>query len=90
MTQPQQPPPVDPGNRLLAEMPAVLTVSHAATPAGARLVATIRTPSATLTVFLDKTAAHNWANVIKHEAQQMSGAGLIAANGRLPSAKGRG
>ena len=48
--QPQQP--FDAGNPLLGEQPAILLTSLVNTLQGQRLAATIRTPSATVTVFL--------------------------------------
>ena len=42
---PQAPPPFDAGNPLLSEQPAQLVTAVMATPAGQRLVLTIRTPS---------------------------------------------
>jgi hypothetical protein len=42
---PPQVPPVDPGNQLLSEVPALLTTAIVNTPQGQRLAATIRTAS---------------------------------------------
>ena len=72
-------PPVDPGNRLLGPVPAELTCAVLGTPAGQRLALTIRTGSATLTVFLDKAAAGSWAAAISGNAGRMSGSGLVVA-----------
>ena len=50
MSMPQQAPPVDAGNALLAETPAQLSTALLGTPAGQRMALTIRTASTTLTV----------------------------------------
>jgi hypothetical protein len=79
MTTPP-PPPVDTGNILLAVTPAHLTLSPVEIPAeGQRIAFTIRTQSATVTVFLTKQDADNWAAVIKQHADALSGSGLIIA-----------
>ena len=49
---PAPPPPFDTGNTLLGEQPAQLVTAAVQTPAGQRLALTVRTPSATVTVFL--------------------------------------
>jgi hypothetical protein len=80
MTTPQQPaPPFDPGNQLLGEQPAQCTTALIPTAVGQRLALTIRTPSATLTVFLGKDDAITWAGNLRNTAKQMSGSGLIVA-----------
>jgi hypothetical protein len=73
------PPPVDPGNQLLAETPAQLSTSLVDTPKGQRLAMTVRTPSATVTVFLDGADAKAWAGQLSGAAAGMSAAGLVAA-----------
>lgn len=83
VTAPQVPP-VDPGNQLLAEVPAQLTMAVLGTPQGQRLALTIRTASTTLTVMLAGPDARNWAQMITRAAESMSAAGLIVANGKLP------
>jgi hypothetical protein len=80
-TPPDAPPPVDPGNQLLAETSAQLTTGLIQTPAGQRLALTIRTPSTTLTVLLQQGDARAWAAGILGAANQMSSSGLIVANG---------
>jgi hypothetical protein len=88
-----QPPPqsvADPGNALLSETPAQLTLTIATGPLGQRIVMTIRTSSATLTVFLNGADAKVWAAQLDNTAKQISGGGLIAANGMLPKARGHG
>lgn len=72
-------PPVDTGNHLLAEGPAQLTTTLVDTPTGQRLALTIRTPSATVTVFLGGADAKEWAVQLAADAGRMSGAGLIVA-----------
>lgn len=80
---PTQIPPADPGNQLLAEVPAQLTTAIADTPAGKRLVMTIRTPSTTVTVFLDRDDARAWGDKVKTEADQMGG--LTVVRGAAPT-----
>ena len=81
-TAPQQPqPPFDPGNPLLGEQPAILFTSLVNTPQGQRLAATIRTPSATVTVFLAGADAKAWAAQLTRDSALMSGAGLVVAGG---------
>ena len=75
----------DEGNKLLGELPAQLTTDVIDTPAGQRLALTIRTPTTTLTVFLQGADAKNWAHQLSSEAAVMSGTGLIAANGSFSS-----
>jgi hypothetical protein len=87
MTAPQ-PAPLDTGNQLLAETPATLTTALVETPKGQRLALTIRTASATLTVFLGRADGETWARNIKGTAGQMSSAGLIVANGIAPKGEG--
>ena len=86
---PQQTP-FDLGNTLLAEQPAQMFTTVIPTPAGQRLALTIRTPSATLTVFLAGQDAKTWAANLSKAAAPMSGAGLVAAGGNLPRTPGAG
>jgi len=81
MPMPQAPPPVDPGNGLLAETPAQLSTALLDTPAGQRMALTVRTSSATLTVLLGGADAKAWAANISGAAAGMSGSGLVAATG---------
>lgn len=67
------PPPMDPGNRYISEVPAELTCGVANTPGGQRVMLTIRTTSATLTVFLDKPTAERWRDILSNELNSMSG-----------------
>lgn len=80
--------PVDPANGLLAETTAQMTTALMQTPAGQRLVLTIRTPSTTLTVLLGEPDAKEWAASLTSSAGQMSKSGLIVANGHLGGAGG--
>jgi hypothetical protein len=73
----------DEGNKLLGELPAQLTTDVIDTVAGQRLALTIRTPTTTLTVFLQGADAKNWAKQLSSEAAVMSSSGLIAANDPL-------
>lgn len=79
-----QVPPVDPGNQLLAEVPALFTTALVDTPQGQRLALTIRTASTTLTVLLAGPDARNWGQQLVKTAESMSVAGLVVANGHLP------
>lgn len=73
--------PVDPGNTLLAQSPSALFTTLIDTPAGQRLALTIRTSSATLTVLLEQPDAKAWAGNLTSKASEMSGSGLVVANG---------
>lgn len=83
MTAPQVPP-VDTGNQLLAEVPALFTTAVLGTPQGQRMALTIRTATTTLTVMLQGPDARNWARQFTATAESMSVAGLVVANGHLP------
>lgn len=87
MKQPM-PTPFDTGNQLLGEQPAQMATRVVNTPMGERLAMTIRTPSATMTVFLSGIDAKMWARQLATVAEPMSGSALVRANGALP--KGRG
>ena len=63
---------------------AQLVTAAMQTPAGQRLVLTIRTPSATVTVLLAGQDAKTWAAKLTETAEGMLSAGLIAANGNIP------
>lgn len=78
MTSPQLPP-VDQGNPLLTETPAVLVTTLMDTPAGQRLAMTVRTTSATVTVFLGGTDAKAWGAQLGDAAGRMSASGLVVA-----------
>ena len=84
MPQPQQVPPFDAGNQLLGEQPAQFTTAKLPTPLGERLAVTIRTPSATVTVFLNGKDAKAWSAQFARDASAMSAAGLVVPGGVLP------
>ncbi len=88
MPQPVQVPPFDAGNQLLGEQPAQFTTAKLPTPLGERLAVTIRTPSATVTVFLGGKDARTWAKLLTREAEGMSGAGLVTGT-VVPAGNGR-
>lgn len=93
MTQPQQPQqpqtPFDTGNGLLNPTDCVMAVTAVKGPQGERLAVTLRTASTTMTVFLDKASADNWASTLKTAASKMTN--LILANGSdLPTLGGGG
>lgn len=87
---PQQAPPCDAGNTLLGEVPSTFTTSLVDTPAGQRLLLTVRTASTTLTVLLNGPDAKAWAANFSAQASKMSSSGLIAANGHIPEVPGNG
>lgn len=84
MSQPSQVPPYDTGNQILAEQPAQLHTALVDTPMGQRLAMTVRTTSATVTVFLQGADAKVWAAQLTRDSAGMSGVGLVAANGTMP------
>lgn len=84
MTTPA-PQPFDPANQLLSETPAQLNIAVMDTPAGQRLVMTVRTASTTVTVLLQGADAKSWAAQMTRAATAMSGTGLVVAgNGHMP------
>lgn len=85
---PGQVPAVDPGNGLLSEVPAQLTTALVTTPAGQKLAVTIRTTSATVTVFLGGADAKLWAQQLAKDAALVPGAGLVVARGAMLPAHG--
>lgn len=76
-------PPVDPGNQLLAPVPAQLTTAVVNTPDGQRAVMTVRTPSATVTVFLERDDVRAWGAKLSACADDMTG--LTIVRGGTPS-----
>lgn len=86
MTGPQlEPTPgFDAGNQLLGQVPAQLTTSLMETPAGQRLVLTIRTASTTMTVLLAQPDAKAWGESLSGLAARMSAAGLIVSGPGVP------
>lgn len=87
---PHGPAAADLGNPLLAAGPAQFATSYVDTAAGQMLMTTIRTSSATVTVFLDAAEAKEWAANLTEKASGMSSSGLVAATGVLafPGANG--
>jgi len=81
MTTPEMPP-VDTGNPLLNEGPAILQATPVQTPAGERLALTIKTTTTTLTILLIKDDAGRWRDTITEGVGRMNG--LIVANGSMP------
>lgn len=81
MTMPPMPP-IDTGNPLLNEGPAVIQATPVNTAAGQRLALTIKTTTTTLTILLIKDDAGRWRDTITEGIGRMSG--LIVANGALP------
>ena len=73
----------DLGNQLLAEGPAQLSTALVDTPLGQRLVMTVRTTSATVSVQLGGQDAKAWAAQMTRDSAAMSGSGLIVANGAV-------
>lgn len=71
--RPADPPPFDMGNRYISEVPAECTTGLVKTPGGQRMALTIRTTSATVTVFLAKDVAERWRDQISAEISAMSG-----------------
>jgi len=94
MTQPPQPPPqqgpppVDPGNGLLAETPAQLSCALIDTPNGQRLALTIRTTSTTLTLLMGHADARAWGAQLGDMAGRMSKSGLVVATPGMPNGSG--
>jgi hypothetical protein len=68
--------PWDPSNTLLAETQVQVTVESMDTPAGPRLVLTLRTSSTTTTVFLRKGNAIDAGEKILSEARKLPGLAL--------------
>jgi hypothetical protein len=95
MTQPTgpTPPPFDVGHPFLQPAPAQPWVTVVDTPAGQRLALTIRTPSTTLTVFLSRDEAEEWARLITSAASKVSAllvAGAVPPAMPMPSASSHG
>jgi hypothetical protein len=79
---------VDMDNQMLdVNVPAQMTTGVVPTPLGQRLAVTIRTSSATVTVFLPKDIAENWRDNLSGTIAGMTGLILPpSANGHLGSA----
>ena len=74
------PVPYDPANPLLASGPSQLATGIFTSPDGLKAGAlTIRTPSATVTVFLSTEELRAWSATIASLADRMSRPGVIAA-----------
>jgi hypothetical protein len=86
---PPPPAPFDAGNALLSEQPAQLVTAVVQAPAGQRLALTVRTPSATVTVFLAAQDARAWAARLTADSGAMSVAGLVVANGTTLDGAGK-
>jgi hypothetical protein len=71
--------PWDPANSLLEEVRCQVTAQSVDTPAGPRLALTVRTASATVTVFLAKGNALMAADKIRGEAGKLPGVALAEA-----------
>jgi hypothetical protein len=69
----------DVGNPLLAQGPANLDTGSVSGPGGKVGVVTIRTASATQTVFIGAADLRNWAALLTGLADQLSG-GLVQAS----------
>jgi hypothetical protein len=80
----------DVGNELTAPGPSQLVTSLVLIGGKQYQAVTIRTPSATLTVFLDKAEAQGWAAMIEGTAGRMTAAGLYVSNGQMPAPPMRG
>jgi hypothetical protein len=63
---------MDPGNEHIEPGPVTFDMSPVQTSAGPRLMMTIRTSSATVSVFLDRDTAKNVGNAITQAADQVS------------------
>jgi len=87
MSDPQQYQLIDPSNKLLTQTPSVLTTGRVPTPDGDRAVITIRTDSATLTVFLAKAELHDWIESLQVTEGNMSE--LAVASVPLPAFNGK-
>lgn len=74
-------PPIDQGNPILNEGPAVFQCTPVTTAGGQRLAMTIRTPTTTMTILLMKDDASSWRDTLTEGIGKMSG--LILANGSL-------
>ncbi len=63
---------LDIGNQLLAPGPSLLNVTTATMPGGSKiLIATIRTDSATLTVWLTRPEAETWRDALDAKITKM-------------------
>lgn len=67
MTTPPAEQGFDLGNRYLSEVPSELTTTKVRTPQGQRLAVTLRTTSATVTVFIDRATVRAWSDHLSTE-----------------------
>jgi len=74
-------PPFDMGNPYLSSVESELTTSLVNTPAGQQAAVTLRTTSATVTVFLEKATLKAWAAQLANTETAMTG--LILPHGGL-------
>lgn len=86
MTTPE-PTPYDTSNALLAAGPAILTMSEVMTTTGKLGVATIRTQSTTLSVFLPREDMQAWADAFQKQANQLTGLLLVPPGATLSAAQ---
>lgn len=86
MTQPAELPPFDQGNPyvLSMELPAMVSAVQVHGSNGARLLVTIRSGGATLTVPLSKEDALVWGAYLTGEAGKMSSL-IVAGAGQIPT-----
>lgn len=70
---------VDAGNRLLGKVPATLDTGSIEAQDGTYGIVTVRTASATLTVFLTAAELREWAQVLEAAASQLAGCALAQA-----------
>lgn len=79
----------DPGNSLLGIVPAQLTATAVNTDAGQKVLLTIRTSSATVSVFLEPTDCENWARLILDAKAKVSPLTLAPAGTDLGAVQAR-
>lgn len=87
MTQPAELPPFDQGNPfvLSMELPATMSAVQVNGSNGPRLLVTIRSGGATLTIAMPKDDVRTWAAYLAAEAGKMSSL-IVAAPGLPPAA----
>lgn len=84
MNQPQANPLIDAANEMLSPTPCNIITGTVSIPGrGNMMVATIRTPSTTLTLLLEKAEAVAWGKTWLETATGMSANGLITGNGHV-------
>lgn len=80
----------DPLNDLLGPTPAHLATSVIDTPKGMLALATIRTPSTTLTVFLTPADLQAWTDNLGHTLQKAKSLLTVVSGRKVPGANGHG